>query len=117
MISPGDPFPEVTWFRNSKKIKPKKNDVKYMTEIKPEAQLLVIKDLVPEDGGDYVVKLSNPHGTAKAMALLTVTKPEVVEASQNGEVTKEKVEVEMLSDNTKAKAGEKICLTCRVKGT
>lgn len=101
---PGQPEPEVTWFKDDKPIKPKKKDKKYKVDwdVTTDVCSLEIKDVAQDDAGNYTAKASNTHGIAEATVSVVIGKEKEAApkkkkkaklvASSKTEVTEEETE-------------------------
>ena len=95
-----DEEPEITWSRNGKTIKKKKDKrVKIDWNISDDTHFLEIKESVVEDSGKYTVNVSNKSGSVEESVEVTVKLP-AQEPQQ--EVQEEEVSVEAAPDAEKA---------------
>ena len=67
----GQPLPQITWFFEGDLITA---DEIYVLEEGPEPgqHALFLPEAFPEDAGLYTLRVTNPHGTREANAMLTV---------------------------------------------
>ena len=74
MTSIGDPQPEVTWYKGSKKLKPKKLDrrIKIHWDIATDLYTLEINECTLDDADDYTVRAANKHGEVSITVTVTV---------------------------------------------
>lgn len=65
---------DILWINNAGM--PMKQGDRVLISLKGNTAKLTIKNLVPSDGGDYKVKISNKHGEVSSTARLFVILPE-----------------------------------------
>ena len=107
-ITVGDTEAEITWYKDDKKIKPKKSDkrVKVDWDMAEDLTSLSISDATIEDAGKYLVKATTKEGTVTELVTVTVNEPikvktaphkateETTEKAETVEPTKDKPEEE-----------------------
>ena len=133
MLIIGEPLPEVTWQKDNKKIKSKKDKrfaVNWITE--ENKNVLEIKDARIEDSGAYTVNATNEAGTVSSTVVVAVTatvieEPEtavnvatvgeslVQEASPSALIVKP--EISLNPDPVSIEEGETIKLSCTIQGS
>ena len=74
IISTGEPRPEISWYKNGKKVKPSKKDVRIQVEYDSSEQvsLLSISDATNDDAAVYSVKAKNTAGSVTQSVNVTV---------------------------------------------
>lgn len=74
----GDPTPEVQWYKDGSKLKPKKKDKKLQLDwdVAQDIHTLIIADLTVEDSGQYKVEITNSKGKAESVVTVNVGKPQ-----------------------------------------
>ena len=89
----GEPEPEVVWFKDGKKIKPKKRDtrLKIDWDISTDMYFLEIQNATKHDQGTYEVVVSNDKGEMKTTFMLTYHEAREVK------VKEEQIEVEKVT--------------------
>ncbi|XP_023933258.1 titin isoform X1 [Lingula anatina] len=75
-ISPGEPEPEIKWFKEGKELQ---TDGKYKTEYKNNTATLVINDTEPADAGKYKCVATNALGKVESVGELRVQVPPKLE--------------------------------------
>ena len=83
----GKPEPEVKWYKNGLRVKPKKKSDKISLDYNPQNDLCIleIKNAAPEDSGDYKVKVVNDFGTVSHKVKVQVGEPlELVKMVEEG---------------------------------
>ncbi|XP_064466282.1 obscurin-like isoform X4 [Ornithodoros turicata] len=69
----GTPFPEVKWFKDGEEL-PLTN--RHRVEVEPNGLLrLIIRDVRPEDAGEYRASIYNPHGSDSSIGSLRLEIP------------------------------------------
>ena len=94
-LNSGESEAEITWYKDDKKIKPKKNDkrVKVDWDMTEDLTSLSISNVTIEDGGNYLVKATTKEGTVKELVTVTVNEPATVrKAPSDTKEPKEAVE-------------------------
>ena len=95
-----DEEPEITWSRNGKTIKKKKDKrVKIDWNISDDTHFLEIKESVVEDSGKYTVNVSNKSGSVEESVEVTVKLP--------AQEPQQEVQEEEVSADLSAKSEEK----------
>ena len=134
----GEPDAEITWYKDEKKIKPKKTDqrVKIDWDMTEDVTTLSIYGVSVEDAGDYLVKATTKDGTVSELVTVTVNKPVAQNVMQHTVETSETVEAamdqpkeetateseavgpkfEIAPEATSVDIGETLTLKCKVAG-
>lgn len=71
-IAAGFPKPQVTWLHDDQEVKADERH-KFLESEEDETFALVIKNVQPEDSGEYIVKAKNELGEVETKATLVVT--------------------------------------------
>ena len=98
--TPGEPVPEVTWYKSGTPFKPKKDDtkIKVQHDEKQDLHILIILDATESDAGDYTVIAENKYGSFKFTVTVLVGKPEGAEIVMKTVQSKRTVVEETLVD-------------------
>ena len=66
LVQLGTPDPDVTWYKNGKKVKSRKDPrIKANWDMKTDIYSLDVKDIISSDYGEYAVKVENELGVLK----------------------------------------------------
>lgn len=91
-VSPGIPSPEVKWYRDGDKLKPKK-DPRISTDfdVRQGLHILTIRNTTKQDEGCYKIKIVNEEGSVSVTVMVTECEPtskKMVKRFTEGEETR-----------------------------
>ena len=142
----GEPEPEVTWYKDGNKLKPRKPDarVRIDWDLKEDTNTLIISEACATDSGQYTVKATNDSGSITETVNVSVSAPkqnqkkpqEKNKADETvGETTEEEVvdipdakekianvtettgpKFEVAPEATTVEIGETLTLKCKLAG-
>lgn len=145
LMHPGDPIPDVAWYKGEKKVKARRGSARIKTDwdMLTDVHTLEIKDATEDDAGDYVLIATSETGSNHVKVPVSVTEKHAKEqtevavaeevkpveavpaeiADQDREpvlsgkaaVAKEPI-IEISPQPAVVKEGEQIKLACKVKG-
>ena len=105
----GEPEPDVSWYKGSKKLKSKKPDkrVKIDYDLKEDINTLTISDATTDDSGEYIIEATSAAGTTSETVKVTVTSTTKKAKEETTEDTEsEKVQDIAASKDKKADVSE-----------